>query len=242
MTTRAHRIVVNGVLVRVLRKRIKHLHLGVYPPDGHVRVAAPIGTKSEAIRLAVVSRLGWIRRNRSKFQVQSRQSQREMLAGESHYVWGRRYRLRVLEGTRRPGVRKTSGSTLELRVKVGATAAHRERQLLGWYRSELRRALPELFAKWEPRVGATVREWGIKRMKTKWGSCNPRAKRVWINLELAKKPERCLEYLLVHELLHLTLRRHDRRFLSAMSQLLPDWRTRREELNRAPLAHEKWSY
>lgn len=242
MTTSVRRIVVSGVSVRVIRKQIKHLHLGVYPPDGHVRVAAPTGMKREAIRLAVVSRLGWIRRHRRKFQIQVRQSQREMVTGESHYVWGRRYRLRVLEGTHRPAVRKIGGGTLELRVKAGATAAQRERQLHAWYREELRRLLPELLAKWEAKVGASVREWGIKRMKTKWGSCNPRAKRIWLNLELAKKSERCLEYLLVHELLHLSLRHHDRRFLSAMSQLLPDWRSRREELNRAPLAHEKWSY
>src|SRR5690242_17168459 len=152
MTTSVSRIVVSGVSVRVLRKRIKHLHLGVYPPDGHVRVAAPLGMKREAIRLAVVSRLGWIRRNRRKFQVQARQSQREMVTGESHYIGGRRYRLRVLEGTHRPVVRKIGSGTLELRVRVGTTASQRERQLHGWYRTELRRTLPGLLAKWEPKV------------------------------------------------------------------------------------------
>jgi predicted metal-dependent hydrolase len=242
MTTSARKIVVGGVSVRVILKRIKHLHLGVYPPDGHVRVAAPIAMKSEAVRLAVISRLGWIRRHRREFEVQARQSQREMVTGESHYVWGRQHRLRVLEGRHRPGVRESRGGILELRVKPGTTAAQRERQLHGWYRLELRRVLPTLFAKWEPKAGVSVREWGIKRMKTKWGSCNPRARRIWLNLELAKKPERCLEYLLVHELLHLTHRRHDPRFLAALNDLLPDWRSRREELNRAPLAHEKWSY
>lgn len=236
------RLVVSGVSVRIVRKHIKHLHLGVYPPDGHIRVAAPLTMKDEAIRLAVVSRIGWIRRQHRKFEAQARQSQRDMVTGESHFFLGRRYRLRVVEGKHRPAVRPRIGQTLEMRVPFDTTAARRERLLHGWYRQELRRLILELLATWQPKVGVSVREWGIKRMKTKWGSCNPRAKRIWLNLELAKKSERCLEYILVHELLHLTLRHHDRHFLSAMSDLLPDWRSRREELNRAPLAHEKWSY
>jgi len=235
-------MIVSGVSVRVVRKHIKHLHLAVYPPDGHVRVAAPLSMKDEAIRLAVVSRLGWIRRHRRKFEAQARQSRRDMVTGESHYFLGRRYRLRVLEDKHRSGVHPRAGKALEMRVAFDTTAAYRERLLHNLYRKELRRLIPELLAKWQPKVGASVQEWGIKRMKTKWGSCNPRARRIWLNLELAKKPEPCLEYLVVHELLHLTLRRHDRRFLMAMTDLLPDWRSRREELNRAPLAHESWSY
>lgn len=231
---------VGGVLVSVVRKRIKNLHLGVYPPNGRVRVAAPLAVSDDAVRLAVIGKLGWIRRQQARFEAQPRQSPREMVSGESHYFLGRRYRLRVVEGGV-PGVVRRA-SAIELRVSREADVASRERLLQRWYRSQLKALVPPLLAKWEERLGVRVDEWGVKKMKTRWGSCNARARRIWLNLELAKKPEHCLEYVLVHELVHLVERRHDARFLAIMDRHMPLWRAYRKELNAAPLAHESWSY
>jgi predicted metal-dependent hydrolase len=228
--------------VQIVRKDIKNLHLGVYPPSGRVRVAAPLRLGDEAIRLAVVSRLGWIRRQQKSFAEQERQSQREMVGGESHYCQGRRYRLVVVEHTGPAAVRFRNNSTLELRVRPGTDRKHREAVLNRWYRQWLREQLPILIAKWEPKIGVSAAEWGIKRMKTRWGTCNPDAGRIWLNLELAKKPPSCLEYILVHEMVHLLERHHSERFRELMDRLMPQWRMHRQELNRAPLVHEDWGY
>ncbi len=230
---------IGGVVVSVVRKRIKNLHLGVYPPNGRVRVAVPMGVSDDAVRLAVVDRLAWIRRQQARFAAQPRQSVREMISGESHYFLGRRYRLRVVEGVG-AGAASCQGSMIELRVPRGADAARRERVLHEWYRRQLKALLPALLASWEEKLGVQTRDWGVKKMKTRWGSCNPRARRIWLNLELAKKPVHCLEYVLVHELAHLVERGHGERFLAIMDRHLPQWRVYRQELNSAPLAHEAW--
>ena len=242
MNTEQTEITVSGVEVQVIRKAIKNLHLGVYPPNGRVRVAAPLRVSNEAVRLAVVGKLGWIRRQRSKFQEQTRESQREMVSGESHYFLGRRYRLRVIdhEGAGRVVVRNRR--TLELHVRRQSGQVERERVLQRWYREQLRELIPPLLAKWEVILGVQPAAWGIKRMKTKWGACNVDAKRIWLNLELAKKPAQCLEYIVVHEMMHLLERHHNDRFISLMDQHLPHWRWHRQELNAAPLAHDTWSY
>jgi predicted metal-dependent hydrolase len=233
---------VSGIAVEVVRKEIKHLHLGVYPPHGRVRVAAPVRLRDDAIRLAVISRLGWIRRKQKAFEEQDRQSQREMLTGESHYFKGRRYRLERIDEDGPPSVRLSGHKTMELRVRPGSDRKTCELVLQRWYRLQLRRRIPPLLAKWEPRVGETVAEVRIRRMKTRWGSCNAAARRIWLNLELAKKPASCLEFILVHEMVHFLERRHDERFRERMDALLPSWRRYRDELNRAPLAHEEWRY
>jgi predicted metal-dependent hydrolase len=235
-------IEIGGIAVEVVRKEIKHLHVGVYPPAGRVRVAAPRRLDDEAVRLAVVSRLGWIRRKQKEFVGQDRQSQREMVTGESHYFQGRRYLLEVKECDGSPGVQLTGKASMELRVPPGHDRVQRESVLQRWYRRQLRALVPPLLAKWEPRLGRAVSEVRIRRMKTRWGSCNARAGRVWLNLELIKKPPACLEYVLVHELVHLHERHHSERFLEWMDALLPTWRVCRDELNRAPLAHEEWTY
>ena len=242
MTTERHFIEVSGIQVEVVRKGIKNLHLGVYPPVGRVRVAVPTRIDDEAVRLAVVSKLGWIRRQQARFTEQERQSQREMVSGESHYFQGRRYRLRVIEENAAPRIRLNAPSSLELYVRPGTDAIKRETVLNNWYRHELRSLLPDLVTKWEPVVGVRVAEWGIKKMKTKWGSCNASARRIWLNLELAKKPVHCLEYILVHEMMHLLERHHNERFKNLMDKFMPQWRLYRDELNHAPLAHEDWSY
>ncbi|MDX2206067.1 MAG: SprT family zinc-dependent metalloprotease [Gemmatimonadales bacterium] len=242
MSIDRRRIEVGGIAVEVVRKEIKHLHVGVYPPHGRVRVAAPLRLEDEAVRLAVVSRLAWIRRHQVGFEQQDRQSQREMVTGESHYFLGRRYLLDVTEGTRRPSVSLVDNTTMWLQVRPGANREEREAVLQRWYRRQLREQLGGLVARWEPRVGRTVAALRIRRMKTRWGSCNADARRIWLNLELVKKPVVCLEYILVHEMVHLIERQHTDQFQRLMDQLMPTWRICRDELNRAPLAHEEWQY
>ena len=233
---------VGGTPVEVVRKDIKNLHVGVYPPSGRVRVAAPLYLDDDAVRLAVISRLGWIRRQRAEFARQDRQSRRELVSGESHYFEGRRYRLDVIECGGRPPVRLTNNTTMTLRVRPGSDRAAREAVLERWYRRELRARLPALLAKWEPRIGVRAKEVRIKRMKTRWGACNREEGRIWLNLELAKKQPSCLEYILVHEMVHLIERRHNDRFRSLMDRHMPQWRMHRDALNRAPLAHAEWEY
>jgi predicted metal-dependent hydrolase len=242
VTTKRQRIDVRGIDVEVIRKDIKNLHVGVYPPSGRVRVAAPRRLDNEAVRLAIISRLGWIRRQRAAFQQQVRQSEREMVTGESQYFRGRRYRLNAIEHDSPPAVRVMNSSTMALSVRPGTPADERKALLSRWYRERLREQLPGLLAKWQPRVGVMVAEVRIKRMKTRWGSCNESARRIWLNLELAKKPEACLEYVLVHEMVHILERHHNERFGELMDRLMSTWRVRRKELNSAPLSHEDWKY
>lgn len=226
----------------MVRKAIKNLHLGVYPPNGRVRVAAPLAVSDEAVRLAVVGKLGWIKRQKARFDTQPRQSEREMVSGESHYYLGRRYRLSVVENAGVSGVVLRNRSTMELQVSPGSNTVQRKRVLQQWYRQRLKELLPALIEKWQRIMGVELSEWGIKQMKTKWGTCNPVAKRIWLNLELAKKPVRCLEYILVHELAHLIERTHNERFLAIMNRHLPQWRHHRQQLNAEPLAHASWAY
>ncbi len=228
--------------MEVVRKDIKNLHLAVYPPHGRVRVAVPLRVSDETVRLAVISRLGWIRRQQSTLDQQERQSEREMVTGESHFVQGRRYRLDVIEQDGPASVVIRNSKTLELRVRPGTDRQKREEVFWRWYRQLLREQIPDLLAKWEPVVGVRVASSGIKRMKTRWGTCNTEAQRIWLNLELAKKPPACLEYILVHEMVHLLERHHNDRFRAYMDEFMPQWRLYREELNRAPLAHEDWEY
>ena len=237
-----HFIHVRGTPVEIVRKDIKNLHLGVYPPNGRVRVAAPLYLDDDAVRLAVISRLGWIRRKQADFEQQSRQSQREFVTGESHYFQGRRYRLDVTEHDSPPTVRLLNNTTMALSVRPGTDRDMREAVLYRWYRRELRDQLPALLAKWEPRVGVTVADVRIRKMKTLWGSCNIEAGRIWLNLELIKKPTSCLAYVLVHEMVHLLERKHNARFQALMDRFMPQWRLYRDELNRAPLAHADWRY
>lgn len=242
MTIRQTRIDVHGLAVDVVWKEIRNLHLGVYPPDGRVRVAAPTRLSADAVRLAIVSRIGWIRRQQRGFDRQERQSAREMVTGESHYVAGRRYRLRVIPHGGPARVSVTGLGWLEMRIAPSAGAEKREALLDRWHRERLRAQMPLLLEKWEPQVGVRVAEWGIRRMRTRWGTCNQAAQRIRINVELDKKPPSCLEYIVVHEMVHLLERQHNERFRALMDSLMPQWRACRDELNRAPLAHEDWSY
>ena len=242
MSSEKNQITVSGIEVQVVRKAIRNLHLGVYPPNGRVRVAAPYRVSDEAVRLAIVTRLGWIKRQQAKFAAQPRQTKREIVSGESHYFMGARYRLNVIEHDGAPKVAADRNKTLTLQVRKGSTVEQRKEVLNQWYRKELKALIPALLEQWQPLMGVHVNEWGVKRMKTRWGTCNPRAKRIWLNLELAKKPPACLEYIVIHELAHMIEKSHGDRFIALMDKHLPQWRVRQQELKEAPLAHEAWEY
>jgi predicted metal-dependent hydrolase len=242
MNIETHRIKVSGINVDVVRKAIKNLHLGVYPPHGRVRVAAPLAVNDEAVRLAVISRLGWIKRQQAKFEDQPRQSRREMIRGESHYFLGQRYRLNVIEYREASKIVLRNKATIDLYVQPGASAEMREKVLQRWYREQLKSLVPPLLEKWQHALAVQVDDWGIKKMKTKWGGCNVEARRIWLNLKLAKKPVQCLEYIIVHELVHLLERHHNDRFTAYMDKFMPQWRLLRDTLNKSPLGHETWKY
>ncbi|NKR88861.1 DUF45 domain-containing protein [Rhodococcus hoagii] len=240
MSTAKAYLTIRGIDIDVVYKDIKNLHIGVYPPLGRVRVAAPERFDDDQVRLAVIQRLSWIRRQRDKLRTAERQSEREMVTGESHYVWGVRRRLKVVE---RPGRAhlEIDGDRLVLYVPADTPTEKRRDYLDKWYREQLRQAIPALVAKWEQALDVTVPKWTIRRMKTKWGSCNRETRHIWFNVELAKKDPKCLEYIVVHEMTHYFERHHGERFTTLMDQHLPDWRDRRNELNAAPLGHESWS-
>lgn len=240
MSTTSGYITVRGINVDVVYKDIKNLHIGVYPPLGRVRVAAPVRLGDDDVRLAIIQRLAWIKKQREQLRSANRQSTREMVTGESHYVWGIRHRLKVVKRPGRAHV-EIDGERLLLYVPQGVDAAGRLDILQRWQREQLRRRVPELIAKWEPVLDRTVPKWSIRRMKTKWGSCNRETGHVWFNLELAKKHPDCLEYIVVHEMAHLIERSHGARFTQLMDRLMPDWRVRRDQLNGAPLADEDWT-
>jgi predicted metal-dependent hydrolase len=240
MSTANAYLTIRGINIDVVYKDIKNLHIGVYPPVGRVRVAAPARLDEDQIRLAVIQRLPWIKRQRQQLQDAARQSPREMLTGESHYVWGTRHRLKIIERPGRAHV-EVDGERLLVYVSEGTDTDTRLRLLQDWQRKQLRLAVPSLIARWEPVIGRDVPRWSIRKMKTKWGSCNRETGHIWFNLELAKKHPLCLEYIVVHEMTHLLERKHGERFTALMDGFMSDWRARRDQLNAAPLADEDWA-
>ncbi len=241
MSTANAYLTIRGINIDVVYKNIKNLHIGVYPPLGRVRVAAPDRLDEEQIRLAVIQRLPWIKQQRQRLQDAERQSQREMVTGESHYVWGSRCRLKVAQRPGRAHV-ELDGDRLLMYVPEHTDTETRLKLLQDWHRKQLRLAVPAIVAQWEPIVGREVPRWSIRRMKTKWGSCNRESGHIWFNLELAKKHPLSLEYIVVHEMAHLLERSHGERFMKLMDGFMPDWRVRRDQLNHAPLANEDWTY
>ena len=242
MSTSVQSLVVEGIEIDVVRKDIKNLHLGVYPPNGKVRVAAPLAVNDDAVRMAVVTRLRWIRQRQMRFVEQERQSQREFVSGESHFHLGRRYLLDVTEQGWRSQVQISNARQIQLNVPFGSDREKRARIFQKWSRNELRRLAAPIIQKEAERLALPMPLWGIRRMKTKWGSCSPASGRISINLELIKKPMPCLEYIIVHELVHFFERSHNERFTTMMDKAMPLWRSNRDILNSAPLAHEDWTY
>jgi predicted metal-dependent hydrolase len=242
MIIRMDQITVSNITVDVVRKDIKNMYLAVHPPTGRVRISAPMRVNNDAIRLFAISKLSWIKRNQKEFENQERIPPREFLERESHYFQGRRYLLRVKE-TKNPGwVDLRSKTYLDLYVRNNSTLEYKKKVLNEWYRIELKKILPELIEFWGKKINIKVASCDIRQMKTKWGSCDSEKKRILLNLELAKKPIRCLEYILVHEMVHFLERNHNDIFINYMNSFLPNWKQIKDELNRIPISHANWNY
>jgi hypothetical protein len=235
----ADTIRLGDIAVAVTRKNIKHVHLSVHPPRGRVTLVAPTGTRLEVARAYAISKLGWIRDQRSKLRAQPRETPRRFVTRESHYLWGRRYLLTVLERSDKPGVR-LSHRRITLTVRPGSTRIQREAVMHAWHKALLHEAVPKLIRKWEATLGVRVAGYFLQRMKTKWGGCNHRARHIRLNTELVKKPKDLLEYVVVHEMLHLIAPTHSEQFFGLLNKHYPSWREARAELNELPLGAQSW--
>lgn len=234
--------ITSDLSIDVVRKNIKNMHLAVYPPTGRVRIAVPLRVDDEAVRLFAISKIAWIRKHQRHFNTQDRQSPREFKHRESHYFQGKRFLLRISEQDAPAKVEIKTKTYIDLSVRPNSTLEQKQTIINEWYREELKRLIPEIIKKWEREIGVNVAEWHVKQMKTKWGTCNIEEKRIWINLELAKKPIHCLEYIVVHEMIHLVERHHNDRFITLMDKFIPQWKFFKEELNRLPVSHGEWDY
>jgi len=235
------RIELGNITIEVEQKNIKNIHLSVYPPDGKVKISAPDRMDLDTIRVFAINKLRWIKKQQNIFRNQERESPREYLSRESHYFQGKRYLLKIMEHSAKPKVVLTH-SNIELYIRPGASKEKRKEIIEAWYREQMKKTIPKILEKWEAKIGVKVNEFGIKKMRTKWGTCNTDAKRIWLNLELAKKPLVCTEYVVVHELVHLIERSHNERFVKLMDDFMPKWRFYRDELNRLPFRHTEWKY
>lgn len=234
-------IKLGNIAVDLEQKNIKNIHLSVYPPAGKVRIAAPLRYSIDEIRMFAVSKLSWIKKQREKLSSQQREAIREYKSRESHYYLGKRYLLKVIEQDSAPKVLLKHG-TLELYIRKGASTEHREEIMQSWYRNQLRELVSRYVAKLEKKMNVKVSEICIRKMKTKWGTCNQKAKRIWFNTELAKKSIESIEYILTHEMVHLLERNHNKIFIAYMDKYAPNWKHMRDELNRSALGHVEWRY
>ncbi len=242
MSTNLGNMEICGLKVQTIKKDIKNMHLGVYPPQGRIRVAAPLKMTDESIRLFVVSKIPWIKKQKKNFENQQRLTQREFVTGESHYYFGKRYLLNVIYTTSKPEVKLSNKNMIELFTKKGSSQKTNEKIFDDWYRSVLKDKISKLVEKWEKIIGVKVRTMSIRKMKTKWGSCKDTSKTIILNLDLAKKPINSLEYIIVHEMVHLLEKTHSVKFNTYMDKFLPNWRSRKSELNEFPLSFNHWSY
>ena len=237
----AAQIQLGDIAVDVILKDIKNVHLSVHPPTGKVRISAPKRMSLDTIRAFAVTKLDWIRQHQTRLREQDRESQREYLDRESHYVWGRRVLLKLVEEDGAPSV-KLRPSELLVRVRPGMDEGAREALVAAWYRQLLKAAVPPITEAWEGRLGVTVSGFYVRRMKTLWGTCNPKAGTIRLNTELAKKPKECLEYIVVHEMVHLLERSHGQRFRALMDRHMTAWPEIKQTLNRLPVGHADWAY
>jgi predicted metal-dependent hydrolase len=234
-------IKLGNITIDVEVKDIKNVHLSVFPPSGRVRIAAPLRMDLDTIRIYAISKLAWIKTQQHRFLTQVREAPREYLNKESHYFLGKRYQLKVIELDAPPLV-KVKHNTIELYVRPDTDIRNRQVIMDEWYRQQLKQLAPPAIEKWEKTMGVSINEFAIKKMKTKWGTCNREAKRIWLNLELAKKPFHCIEYIIVHELAHLLERSHNDNFIAIMDNSLPEWKHLKNELNKLPISHSDWDY
>tara|TARA_R110000824_G_scaffold35026_1_gene110421 strand:- start:1869 stop:2579 length:711 start_codon:yes stop_codon:yes gene_type:complete len=225
--------------IQVTRKAIKNVHLSVHPPHGQVTVAAPSSSRLEVVRAYAISKLGWIRDQQAKLKAQAREAPRQFVERESHYLWGRRYLLNVIERDTRPGV-SLSHKHITLTVRPESSREKRAEVVHEWHKHLLHDAVPPLIARWEHKLGVKVTGYYLQRMKTKWGSCNHQAGNIRLNTELVKKPKDLLEYIIVHEMAHLIEPTHSERFIHLLDLNYPSWREARDELNALPLKAEDW--
>jgi hypothetical protein len=235
----ATEIELGDILVHVSQKDIKNVHLSVNPPDGKIRVSAPLHMNLDTIRAFVISKLEWIKRSQNKLRAQERETQREYIDRESHQVWGEHYLLQIIELEAAPRVAVKCGS-LVLQVRPGTATAKRQAVVDQWYRNQIKDAVPALIQKWTPLMGVNVKKVFVQQMKTRWGSCNSTAGNIRFNSELAKKPPEYLEYVVVHEMVHLLEPTHNQRFTTLMDRFMPVWRDHRDGLNRLPVRQEHW--
>ncbi|MES2362378.1 MAG: SprT family zinc-dependent metalloprotease [Pseudomonadota bacterium] len=233
-------IQLGNIVIAVNRKAVKNVHLSVHPPAGHVTLVAPTGTRLEVARAYAISKLGWIHDQQVKLLGQARETPRQFVERESHYLWGRRYLLSVAEKDAKPAVTRDH-RRITLTVRPGSTLAKRKEVMDEWHRALLHEVVPALIRKWEAKLGVKVSGYFLQRMKTKWGGCNHRAGNIRLNTELVKKPKDLLEYVVVHEMLHLVESTHSERFVALLEQYYPTWREARVELNELPLTAETWS-
>ena len=234
-----HQIKISNILIDVIRKDIKNMRLTVYPPGGRVRISVPLHINDETARLFAISKLSWIKNHRQKIKEQKRAIDRYFISRETHYFFGQPYLLDVVEHNAVPEVVLKNKTYISLFVRPNTTTEKRQSIMNEWYRSELKKKIPSIIEKYEKQIGVKVNNWRIKHMKTRWGSCNIKDKRIWINLELAKKPIVCLEYVILHELLHLIERYHNRNFKAHIEKYMPQWKSHKEELDRLPIYYRK---
>ena len=234
-------IKLGGIAVDVVQKDIKNIHLSVYPPNGRVRISAPLRMDIDTIRVFAITKLGWIKQQQHKLNEQEREAPREYLDRESHYVWGKRYLLKIETHDGAPTV-ELKHSKMILRVRPAASPERRRDVLEAWYREQLKSALPPLLEKWETLMGVKAGHCFVQKMRTKWGSCSYKTGNIRLNTDLAKKPPERLEYIVVHELAHLLEPTHNQHFIALMDQFMPKWRFYKDQLNRLPVRHENWGY
>ena len=232
-------IQIGKLLIRVTMKDIKHVHLSVHPPEGRVTLVAPSATRLDVARAYAISRLGWIRQQQENLKSQARETPRRFIERESHYLWGRRYLLSVAYRDAKPFI-SLDHKSITLTVRPGSDPARRAEVIHEWHKSLLHAVVPTVIKKWESKLGVKVADYFLQRMKTKWGGCNPRARHIRLNTELVKKPVDLLEYVIVHEMVHLIEPTHSERFMTILSRHYPAFREARAELNELPLGAEKW--
>ncbi len=213
---------ISDIAIEVVRKDIKNVHLSVLPPDGAVRISVPRAMSANAIRAFAISKLAWIRENQKRLTSQEREPPREFIERESHYVWGQRYLLKIVEHDAAPTV-ELKHRKLVLSCQPEFSVDKRRAVLAAWYRAQLRAALPPIIDKWERALGVRVERVFVQQMKTKWGSANPERRTIRLNSELAKKSPDCLDYIVLHEMAHFVSARHDARFLNVLDRHMPNW-------------------
>jgi hypothetical protein len=234
-------IKLGDVVADVVLKDIKNVHLSVHPPSGRVRISAPARMSVDTIRVFAISKLHWIKQQQKKLREQERETPREYLDRESHYLWGKRYLLHMVENGKLSGI-KLKSNRMILTVRADTDASSKSEIFAQWYRDQIKVAAAALIAKWEPLLGVKVARVFVQKMKTRWGGCNSRSRTIRLNTELAKKPRECLEYIVVHEMVHLIQPTHNAQFVALMDRFMPKWQFFRQRLNRLPVRHEEWQY